>query len=226
MLLSPLELLFQVSNANTCSGDVESNLPRRYTNSMCDEDRRKRTILIERKNNSFGFTLQVSTWHTWLCFFSFSLFNLHLVLTCFSSFCFFSCRPQTYGIHHKQDGEVELLSYVDFVDPDGPACRAGLREGDVILSINGHDMERADHQTLVRFIKSCDRTMRMVVLFEDCVRKVNLHMKFLQLRVSGHLTLTLLYISQVYHVNFFPLSSLHLFTEGTRRQVKRIRVSM
>ncbi|XP_075589155.1 uncharacterized protein LOC124496793 [Dermatophagoides farinae] len=121
-----------------------------------DEDRRRRTIIIEKQKNTFGFTLQ------------------------------------TYGIKIGQ--EIELITYVDEVSYGGPAFRGGMRPGDVILSINGRDVERADHQTLVNYINSCEKTMRLVVLFEDCVRKIELHLEFIKLQKSLQQKLTQLEI--------------------------------
>ena len=37
--------------------------------------------------------------------------------------------PQSYGIHHKSQKEIELLTYVDYVDHASPAYVSGMRPG-------------------------------------------------------------------------------------------------
>ena len=36
---------------------------------------------------------------------------------------------QTYGIKHKKTNEIEVMTYVDYVEMGGPAWFAGMRRG-------------------------------------------------------------------------------------------------
>ncbi|BFZ21987.1 hypothetical protein BsWGS_25026 [Bradybaena similaris] len=89
---------------------------------------------------------------------------------------------QTYGIRNKRTREVEIMSYVDYVEIDGSAWLAGMRRGDIILSVNGESVELCTHRELVKRIQSCSWELRLVVLFEDCCQKVELHERYLKLK--------------------------------------------
>ena len=36
---------------------------------------------------------------------------------------------QSYGIHHKEEDEIELLTYIDYVAHNSPAYLSGMRPG-------------------------------------------------------------------------------------------------
>ncbi|XP_022104738.1 general receptor for phosphoinositides 1-associated scaffold protein-like [Acanthaster planci] len=89
---------------------------------------------------------------------------------------------QTYAIHHRGSDEVEVCTYVCDVFKDGAAHLAGMRKGDIILSVNGINVEGAKHHQIVELIKLTPSSLRLVVLFEDCVRKVELTKKLVKLK--------------------------------------------
>ncbi|XP_060064283.1 cytohesin-interacting protein-like isoform X2 [Ylistrum balloti] len=111
-----------------------------------EDNRKRRTLLLHKHNQSWGFTLQ------------------------------------TYGIKNKKTNEVEVMTYVDYIDLNSSAYIAGLRTGDVILSVNGRSMEVATHAELVSAIKFSGDKLRLVVLFEDCVHKVELYDRIIRLK--------------------------------------------
>ncbi|XP_076441162.1 uncharacterized protein LOC143280402 isoform X2 [Babylonia areolata] len=89
---------------------------------------------------------------------------------------------QTYGIRNKRTQEVEVMTYVDYVELHGPAWIAGMRRGDVFLSVNGESVEGLNHPKLVEKIQQSKTSLRLVVLFEDCCRKVELYERFIKLK--------------------------------------------
>ncbi|XP_078621844.1 uncharacterized protein LOC144888050 [Branchiostoma floridae x Branchiostoma japonicum] len=94
----------------------------------------------------------------------------------------FGFELQTYGIHHRGCGELELCTYVSRVYDDSPAFYCGLTPGDVILSVNGSVVAHADHQIVVKLIRQAGNKLSLIVLFENCIKKVELEVKLLQIK--------------------------------------------
>ncbi|XP_066264386.1 uncharacterized protein [Branchiostoma lanceolatum] len=92
----------------------------------------------------------------------------------------FGFELQTYGIHHSGWQELELCTYVSRVHDDSPAFYCGLTPGDVILSVNDVDVAHADHQVIVQYIREAGDKLVLIVLFENCIKKVELEVKLLK----------------------------------------------
>ncbi|KAH9499131.1 hypothetical protein Btru_006765 [Bulinus truncatus] len=67
---------------------------------------------------------------------------------------------QTYGIRNKRTGEVEIMTYVEFVELHSPAWIAGMQCGDIILSVNGESVDNLSHHDLATKIKKSGLDLR------------------------------------------------------------------
>ncbi|XP_033728783.1 uncharacterized protein LOC117317923 isoform X2 [Pecten maximus] len=141
-----MEKRLMLHQTSSLGADLNQLDAERSIQSDPEDNRKRRTLLLHKHNQSWGFTLQ------------------------------------TYGIKNKKTNEVEVMTYVDYIDYNSSAYIAGLRTGDVILSVNGRSMEVATHAELVSAIKLSGDKLRLVVLFEDCVHKVELYDRIIRLK--------------------------------------------
>ncbi|VDL19068.1 unnamed protein product [Hymenolepis diminuta] len=81
--------------------------------------------------------------------------------------------------------------YFSSVVPDGPADRAGIREGDYVIEIDGQDITDACHEDAVECIKNCGDSliMRVTTVFRDStLRQLNGHSSALIIIDNGQIS--------------------------------------
>ncbi|KAI8494085.1 hypothetical protein Bbelb_284320 [Branchiostoma belcheri] len=78
--------------------------------------------------------------------------------------------------------ELELCTYVSRVYDDSPAFYCGLTPGDVILSVNDVSVAHAEHEVVVKHVREAGDKLSLIVLFENCIKKVELEVKLLRLK--------------------------------------------
>ncbi|KAK0425999.1 hypothetical protein QR680_009494 [Steinernema hermaphroditum] len=94
----------------------------------------------------------------------------------------FGFTVQSYLLTRGDDtSEAERITYVDYVDIDSNAAKAGVRAGDVIISINGKVVTDYSHEELISFISSC-LWMRMIVMFQNIRERIDLAARSMQLQ--------------------------------------------
>ncbi|XP_073069603.1 protein TAMALIN isoform X1 [Manis javanica] len=74
----------------------------------------------------------------------------------------FGFEIQTYGLHHREEQRVEMVTFVCRVHESSPAQLAGLTPGDTIASVNGLNVEGIRHREIVDIIKASGNVLRYV----------------------------------------------------------------
>jgi len=80
---------------------------------------------------------------------------------------------QTYDFG-KANSVKKKRTFVRYVEDEGPAYLAGLRAGDVIIEVNGQNVEDIEHMKIVGLISETAKQLMLVVKFMDMVRRVEL----------------------------------------------------
>ncbi|XP_006883910.1 PREDICTED: general receptor for phosphoinositides 1-associated scaffold protein [Elephantulus edwardii] len=94
----------------------------------------------------------------------------------------FGFEIQTYGLHHREEQRVEMVTFVCRVHEASPAQLAGLTPGDTIASVNGLNVEGIRHREIVDIIKASGNVLRLETLYGTSIRKAELEARLQYLK--------------------------------------------
>ncbi|XP_075407773.1 protein TAMALIN [Tenrec ecaudatus] len=94
----------------------------------------------------------------------------------------FGFEIQTYGLHHREEQRVEMVTFVCRVHDSSPAQLAGLTPGDTIASVNGLNVEGIRHREIVDIIKASGNILRLETLYGTSIRKAELEARLQYLK--------------------------------------------
>lgn len=94
----------------------------------------------------------------------------------------FGFEIQTYGLHHREEQRVEMVTFVCRVHEASPAQLAGLTPGDTIASVNNLNVEGLRHREIVDIIKASGNVLRLETLYGTSIRKAELEARLQYLK--------------------------------------------
>ncbi|XP_038608667.1 protein TAMALIN [Tachyglossus aculeatus] len=94
----------------------------------------------------------------------------------------FGFEIQTYGLHHREERCVEMVTFVCRVHEASPAQLAGLTPGDTIASVNGLNVSGIRHREIVEIIKASGNVLRLETVYGTAIRKAELEARLQYLK--------------------------------------------
>lgn len=93
---------------------------------------------------------------------------------------------QTYGLRNRVVSELEMCTYVFKVKEEGPAERAGMKAGDILITINDSNVEGIPHKQIVDIIREAGNCLRIEVEFGTMARRMELQTRLQYLKQTMH----------------------------------------